>query len=220
MVTQPATGSGRKDSIKSASAMRNANAPPRQLSTNTIYDQDLVRLRKEVSASFLHYLFAETVRYCLLGVYSSHQLEDRLHELGVRVGWRLLEPLSFRERPGRRETRLIGILTFIATTCWKHLFGHHGDLLRGQGHNSEYMINDKNLPLTRYVSVPEDAHHLSVAAYVAGIVEGILCSAEFPGEVTAHTIEESRTTFSTTILIRFLPEVIAREKRLAAASSQ
>lgn len=213
----------RKDStagVRSSSLLRNTNNASGSRPVSTIYDQDLVRMKKEVSASFLHYLFAETVRYCLLGVYSSHQLEDRLHELGVRVGWRLLEPLCFRERPGRRETRLIGILTFIATTCWKHLFGHHGDLLKGQGHNSEYMINDKNLLLTRYVSVPEDAHHLSVAAYVAGIVEGILCSAEFPGEVTAHTIEESKTTFSTTILIRFLPEVIARETRLAATTSQ
>lgn len=37
-----------------------------------------------------------------------------------------------------------------------------------------------------------------------------------PAEVTAHTVEEGPAMTSTTILIRFLAEIISREKRIAA----
>ena len=43
--------------------------------------------------------------------------------MGHGVGLRLLEILAYRERAGRRDTRLLDILRFIHSTLWKYLFG-------------------------------------------------------------------------------------------------
>lgn len=172
----------------------------------------------QVSSSFLSFFFAEIVKYSLNQVNQGDQLEARLHELGVRVGVRVLELYYHRERSNRRDTRLLNVLTFVSQTCWKHLFGHAGELLKGQERENEYMINDKNLVLTKFITVPKDIGHVSCAAYVAGVVEGILCSANFPAEITAHTVDEGLGSTSSTILIRFLPDVITREKRLAGSA--
>ncbi|XP_055388400.1 trafficking protein particle complex subunit 5-like [Condylostylus longicornis] len=211
-----AKSTGGKPSLSSTASPRSLGdlkQPP--AARQGILDRPLVRPKQEVSLSFTAFLFAEAVRYSLAGVQQSHQLEERLHELGVRVGWKVLELLSFREKHGRRDTRLLSILTFVSQNCWRYLFGHTGELLKGQEHDNEYMISDRNLILIKYINVPKDIGHVSCASYVAGIVEGILCCAEFPAEVTAHTVEEGPATTSTTILIRFLAEVIARERRLA-----
>lgn len=41
------------------------------------------------------------------------------------------------------------------------------------------MINDKQLLLNKYISIPRDMNHVNCGAFAAGIIEGILCSAEF-----------------------------------------
>jgi hypothetical protein len=43
--------------------------------------------------------------------------------VGYGVGVRLLELLCYRERAGRRETRLLDILRFVHSTLWRYLFG-------------------------------------------------------------------------------------------------
>ncbi len=50
----------------------------------------------------------------------------------------------------------------------------------------EYMIREKK-PLTNtFISVPSDMGGLNCASYVAGIIAGILDSANFKATVTAH----------------------------------
>eukprot|EP01071_Lankesteria_metandrocarpae_P005620 Lankesteria_metandrocarpae@DN4068_c0_g1_i1.p1 len=170
--------------------------------------------RTEVSLSAFAFLFAEIVKYSLSQVQQAHQLENRLHELGVRVGYKVLDLLCFREKGNKREIKILNILTFVSQNCWKYLFDHSGDLLKSQDNENEYMINDKNLPLLKFISVPKDLAHLNCGAFAAGVVEGVLCSAEFPAAVSAHTVADSPTSNSTTMLICFLPEVMAREKKL------
>lgn len=51
------------------------------------------------------------------------ELERKLEEVGHGVGLRLLEILAYRERAGRRDTRLLDVLRFIHSTLWKYLFG-------------------------------------------------------------------------------------------------
>lgn len=41
------------------------------------------------------------------------------------------------------------------------------------------MLNDRNLLLNKFVSAPRDLSHVNCGAFAAGIIEGILCSAEF-----------------------------------------
>ncbi|KAF8823058.1 transport protein particle component, Bet3 domain-containing protein [Cardiosporidium cionae] len=177
-------------------------------------NRGLAKSRQEVSLSAYSFLFAEMVHYALAEAKRGYNMEDRLHEMGIRIGYKILDLLCFRERNNRRETRLLSMLTFISQTCWKYLFGHAGDLLKGQQSENEYMINDKSLPLNKFISAPRDYGSMSCGAYAAGIVEGVLCSAEFPAEVSAHTIEDTSSQKSTTILIKFLPEVLAREREM------
>lgn len=54
---------------------------------------------------------------------------SRLAEFGARVGVRMLELLVLREKNLRRETRIIGILSFIHTTVFRALFGKPADSL-------------------------------------------------------------------------------------------
>lgn len=79
--------------------------------------------RIQVSLSTFAYLFSELVQYYQARVSNVGDLERRLEEVGYGVGLRLLEILTFRERAGRREIRLLDMLRFIHSTLWKYLFG-------------------------------------------------------------------------------------------------
>eukprot|EP00933_Yihiella_yeosuensis_P044141 TRINITY_DN3922_c0_g4_i1.p1 TRINITY_DN3922_c0_g4~~TRINITY_DN3922_c0_g4_i1.p1 ORF type:complete len:190 (+),score=25.71 TRINITY_DN3922_c0_g4_i1:74-643(+) len=182
----------------------------------SVYDRQLNRSRNEVSLSAFAFIFAETVDYCLKKASAMHDLEERLHEMGVPVGVRVLDLYCCRENRNKRENRLLPLLNFIAETMWKQLFGHKVDLLKGQDHENEYMLNDKDLLVNRFISVPRDLGDVNCGAFVAGIVEGMLRSAEFPATASAHTVEEPGGGSSTTILIRFDESVMARERRLSS----
>mmetsp|Transcript_2168 Transcript_2168/g.3694 ORF Transcript_2168/g.3694 Transcript_2168/m.3694 type:complete len:190 (-) Transcript_2168:25-594(-) len=180
----------------------------------TIYDRPLQKPRADVSLSAFSFLFAETVDYCLKKVQAMSDLEERLHELGLPVGARVLDLYTVRENRSRRETRLVPMLNFVAQTIWKQLFGHTAELLKAQDHENEYMINDKALLVNRFISVPRDYGQVNCGSYVAGIVEGALRSADFPAAASAHTVEEPGGGLSTTILVRFEDKVMLRERQL------
>lgn len=163
--------------------------------------------------SIFAFLFAEVVDYCLKKSNEMQELEERLHEFGVPVGSRVLDLCCFRENRNKRETRILPMLTFVSQTVWKHLFGRTAELLKGQDHENEYMLNDKAFLVNRFISVPRDFGAVNCGAYVAGIVEGILRSAEFPAAVSAHTVDEPGGGTSTTILVRFEDSVMTREKK-------
>ncbi|XP_038874608.1 trafficking protein particle complex subunit 5 isoform X3 [Benincasa hispida] len=116
----------------------------------------------------------------------------------------------------RRETRLLGILSFVHSTIWKVLFGKVADSLeKGTEHEDEYMISEKELLVNRFISIPKDMGAFNCGAFVAGIVRGVLDNAGFPAVVTAHFVPvEGQQRPRTTILIKFAEEVLAREARL------
>lgn len=126
------------------------------------------------------YLFSEIVQYYQNKVNNVTDLERHLEEVGQGVGSRLLEILAYRERTGRRETRILDILRFVHTTMWKYMFGHQAkDLEQSNTAEDEYMISDIDLFTTKFISVPKEMGHLNCNAFVAGIVKGILDSAGF-----------------------------------------
>ena len=90
---------------------------------------------------------------------------------------------------------------------WKSLFGKNADSLEKsvEGEN-EYMIHEKDPITNTFVSVPRDMGAVNVAAYIAGIIRGVLEGANFPCEVTAHFVEEK-----TVFLVKFKKEVMQRE---------
>ncbi|KAE8799243.1 trafficking protein particle complex subunit 5 [Hordeum vulgare] len=171
---------------------------------------------KTVSLSAFAFLFSELVQYNQTQVDNIAELERRLEDAGYAVGARVLELLCHREKGNRRETRLLGILSFIHSTVWKVLFGKVADSLeKGTEHEDEYMISEKELLVNRFISVPKDMGAFNCGAFVAGIVRGVLDNAGFPAVVTAHFVPiEGQQRPRTTILIKFAEEVIHREARL------
>lgn len=67
------------------------------------------------------------------------------------------------------------------STLWRYLFGRQAkDLEQSNTAEDEYMIGDTDLWVTKYVSVPREMGHLNPAAFVAGIVRGVLDGGGFP----------------------------------------
>eukprot|EP00281_Chroomonas_sp_CCMP1168_P027061 CAMPEP_0206245710 /NCGR_PEP_ID=MMETSP0047_2-20121206/18844_1 /ASSEMBLY_ACC=CAM_ASM_000192 /TAXON_ID=195065 /ORGANISM="Chroomonas mesostigmatica_cf, Strain CCMP1168" /LENGTH=191 /DNA_ID=CAMNT_0053671031 /DNA_START=33 /DNA_END=608 /DNA_ORIENTATION=- len=179
-----------------------------------IVDRPLPRGKTEVSLSAFAFLFSEMVQYYQQRVNTTQELERKLAGAGYGVGVRMLELVVFREKGSKRETRVIGMLSFIKDNMWKTMFGKPADSLeRVTDKEDEYMINEKEPLVNTFISVPKDLGHLNCAAFVAGVVHGILDSADFPSRVTAHTVPVGGET-RTTILIKFDAEVMEREKRM------
>jgi hypothetical protein len=53
----------------------------------------------------------------------------RISDAGYGIGVRLLELISFREKNFKRETKLIGIISFIHGNVWRVMFGKQADAL-------------------------------------------------------------------------------------------
>ncbi|KAL2249551.1 UNVERIFIED_CONTAM: Trafficking protein particle complex subunit 5 [Sesamum indicum] len=173
-----------------------------------VLDRPLSKGKQEVSLSAFAFLFSELVQYNQTQVDNIAELERRLEDAGYAVGARVLELLCHREKGNRRETRLLGILSFIHSTVWKVLFGKVADSLeKGTEHEDEYMISEKELLVNRFISIPKDMGAFNCGAFVAGIVKGVLDNAGFPAVVTAHFVPvDGQQRPRTTILIKFAEE--------------
>ncbi|XP_028111848.1 trafficking protein particle complex subunit 5-like isoform X2 [Camellia sinensis] len=188
-------------------------------------DKPLSKGKQEVSLSAFAFLFSELVQYNQTQVDNITELERRLEDAGYAVGARVLELLCHREKGNRRETRLLGILSFVHSTVWKVLFGKvvlsssaaafHGvadSLEKGTEHEDEYMISEKELLVNRFISIPKDMGTFNCGAFVAGIVRGVLDGAGFPAVVTAHFVPvEGQQRPRTTILIKFAEAALRRD---------
>ncbi|KAL8502502.1 hypothetical protein ACS0TY_021589 [Phlomoides rotata] len=117
-----------------------------------VLDRPISKGKQEVGLSAFAFLFSELVQYNQTQVDNIAELERRLEDAGYAVGARVLELLCHREKGNRRETRLLGILSFIHSTVWKVLFGKVADSLeKGTEHEDEYMISEKELLVNRFV---------------------------------------------------------------------
>lgn len=76
--------------------------------------------------------------------------------------------------------------------------------------------------VNKYISVPSDYGHFNCAAFVAGIINGVLDASGFPAEVTAKILAKNNdsdaqvnaSTPSTIYYIKFEASVLEREQRL------
>ncbi|KAJ3153333.1 TRAPP subunit trs31 [Geranomyces michiganensis] len=140
-------------------------------------------------------------------------MEKKLSDFGYRVGIRSLELLVFRDRPNRRDTRLLNTLSFIHTNIWKALFGRAADSLeKGTDNEDEYMISDNEPNVTKFIAVPKEMNQLSCGAFIGGIVEAVLDGCGFPAKVSAHSTGSDQFPLRTTILMKFDKSVLLREK--------
>ena len=166
-----------------------SNAPgPR----STALGRPLPRGDKSVTISTFGFLFAELVSYLQSRVTSMSDLETRLEVMGAGVGVRFLELSAFRDKPGRRETSVVGVLQFISGPFWLSLFGKQADALEKSSEvANQYMIREEEPITNHFISMPKEYARVNVAAYMAGIIRGAMESASFVSIESAASAEKS-----------------------------
>lgn len=219
----------------------------------------------ELSRASFAYLFGEMVSYAQKRVTGIQDLERRLNEQGYPIGLRLtplcmidlppmqtidlsndqdqmlmslavLHRLSTPTAPQPRPTRILPLLQFIANPLWRHLFGRPADAIESSATNpKEYMITDNEPLVNQYISVPKEMSQLNCAAFVAGVIEGVVCGVlggqavglaaqlyggenpdqprDPPAVVSAHNAGEEGGMWpsKTVFLIKFSDDVMKRE---------
>lgn len=173
----------------------------------SIYNTILPKSRNsEIALSAFAFLFSEMLQYSQKNVNGVQDLEKKLADFGGRVGFRILELITYRERPGKRDVKILSMLTFIHSQVWKFIFGRAAHSLeKSTESQDEYMISDNELPLFKFISVPKELSSFNSGAFLAGIVEVILESSGFPSKVTAHSVPVENFPLRTTLLIKFSP---------------
>ena len=175
-----------------------------------ILDRPLSKGKYEVSISAYALLFSEIVQYCQSRVFTVTELQDKLASFGEQIGIRIIDTLTIRERGFRRDTKLLNVLVFIRSNVWKTLFGREADKLEHANDDAgTYYIIEKESLVNHFISVPKDKGNLNCAAFVGGILEGILKGCGYPATVTVHWHK------GTTFLIKFDDSVIARENMVS-----
>eukprot|EP00160_Parvularia_atlantis_P020528 Unigene8551_Nuclearia_a/m.26186 Unigene8551_Nuclearia_a/g.26186 ORF Unigene8551_Nuclearia_a/g.26186 Unigene8551_Nuclearia_a/m.26186 type:complete len:178 (-) Unigene8551_Nuclearia_a:80-613(-) len=173
---------------------------------------------RQISLNAFGFLFSEAVQYAQRRAGHVHEIEQLLAEIGHRVGIRQLELLCWRERNSKRETRVIGILSFIHTVVFKSLFGKQSDgLERSTDSADSYLIHDNDPIIAGFVSVPRQMGDFNCNAFTAGVIEAVLERSQFPAKVSAHNGATSNFPRRTTFLIKFDQSVMDRDRRLEAS---
>ncbi len=150
----------------------------------TALGRPLPRGDRSVTVSTFGFIFAELVSYLQSRVVSMSDLETRLEGLGYGVGSRFLELSAFRDKPGRRETSVVGMLQFISGPFWLALFGKQADALEKSSEvANQYMIREEEPITNHFISMPKEYARVNVAAYIAGIIRGAMESASFVSEI-------------------------------------
>ncbi|CAF1023821.1 unnamed protein product, partial [Didymodactylos carnosus] len=141
----------------------------------------------DINLSTFALLFSEMVQYSQNRVDSINDLQNKLSDFGKHVGIRVLDLFFLRERKDKREIRLTEMLVFIKKNIWKFLFNREAENLEQHAQDiNTYYIIEKECLVNKFISIPKDKGSLTCAAFVAGIVEGILCSSGFLSKVAAH----------------------------------
>lgn len=189
-----------------------------------ILDMNILSSRGQVNENAYLVLFSELVSYCRNRVQSVTELEQKLADIGYRIGRRSLELIFAREKIVRREINLQGILHFVSLNLWKFLFGKQADSLKKVRNSDEYYIEEAAPLVNKYISVPKDYGDLNCAAFCAGIINGVLDAAGFPADVAVKVLGKPSGDADadaddgvqplTLYYIKFAPEVLEREKRL------
>ena len=102
-----------------------------------IYDRNLNKAKGQVvSSSAFALLISEMVQYTQNRVNGLQDFERKLNDMGKKVGCRCAEILTWRLQ-SKRETRVIGILSFISSTLWQNLFGKAAETLEQSTTNED-----------------------------------------------------------------------------------
>jgi trafficking protein particle complex subunit 5 len=144
---------------------------------------------RSVSLSAFTFVYNEMINYYRNKGGSLADLETRLDNAGYNIGLRFLELISFKDKPGKRETSTVSMLQFLSSSIWQHLFGKQADALeKSTEDENTFMIRDDE-PITNFfISVPKDLSRFNPACFIAGILRGLLDGAGFECTVQAVNV--------------------------------
>lgn len=154
-------------------------------------------------------LFSEVVQYCHQRVDTLDKFSSQLREMGYPIGCTILEVLEQNQSIGyKRQTKPIPVLLQLKDKIWQYLFGTSANDLEQQMDDANcYMLYDNNPMLTQYISHPQDIKNaFSCCSFVAGIIQGILCSSGFKCDVTCHPNPGQGFPDRVVYLIKFLED--------------
>jgi len=151
-------------------------------------------------------LFSEIVQYCHQKVETLDQFASNLQDMGYPIGCTILEVLE--QSPNNSFKRLqksVPMLLFLKEKIWPFLFGYPAHSLEQQVDDANcYMLYDDKPMITQFISHPIDIkNHFSCCSFVAGIIEGILCSSGFKCKVSTHPNPAPGTPDRVVYLIKF-----------------
>ena len=130
----------------------------------------LPRGDRVVSISTFAFLFAEVISYFQSRVTSMGDLETRLESAGAGIGVRFRELSAFRDKPGRRETGVVGMLQFVSGPAWQSLFGKQADALEKSTEvANQYMIREDEPLTNHFISMPKEYSRCGAAAQSAAV---------------------------------------------------
>ncbi|CAF2319640.1 unnamed protein product [Rotaria sp. Silwood2] len=170
-------------------------------------DRSLQKTRGDINLSTFALLFSEMVQYSQNRVDNIYDLQTKLADLGHHVGIRILDLFFLRLGKDKREVRLTPMLVFIQKVFWKFLFNREADNLEQHAQETNvYYLIERECLINKFISIPKDKGSLNCASFVAGIVEGILCTSGFKCKVLTH-----QGPRGTTYVITFVQSVMERE---------
>jgi hypothetical protein len=175
----------------------------------------LLDLKKEnnIPITSFSFLFSEMIQYMLNKSNDEKEfdLEEKLSSLGYPIGEKILEYCYVYEKNTKRETKIVSMLQFIHNNVWKILFGKQADgLQKSTEDEDEYRIIEQNPITNKYIEVPKNSS-TNCAAFIAGIIEGILNSADFRCKVSPFFIENNTKTL---YIIKFDKDIINRDNKM------
>ncbi|KAI6651735.1 hypothetical protein LOD99_4983 [Oopsacas minuta] len=172
-------------------------------------DKPLTKVGKsDVNLSAFAFLFSEIVQYSHQRVSSVPELQDKLSEMGQRIGRSLIDLTFHREKHGKRETRIVNILVFIKSSLWRNLFGKEADgIERAVDFENTYYLIEKEALVNKYISVPQEKGSFNAAYFSAGIIEGFLRGSLFPAKCLESLIihHSTRACFSNGLFLKWFP---------------
>jgi hypothetical protein len=178
------------------------------------YDKNL-KTRTEIPISLFSFLFSEIVQYILSksDEEKDFDIEEKLSCFGYSIGEKVLELCSLRDKGFKRETKIVNMLQFIHNNVWKMLFNKQADgLQKSTDDPDEYRIIE-NSPITNKFITLQKGNSLNCASLFAGVIEGILNSADFRCKVAAFFFEVEGQT-KTYYIVKFDSDIIARDSEI------
>ncbi|KAJ3433654.1 41-2 protein antigen-related [Anaeramoeba flamelloides] len=148
-----------------------------------ILDRPISRSKNnQISLNFYTFLFSQYVQYTREHTPKTSDLGKKLSKVGESIGYRLFELNTYKDKIRKRELKPTKILLYITDNFWKKIFGKAATLHRTEDERGQYMIVPESSTDNQFTELVFG--HLVCSEFVAGLIKGVLNSAEFNAEIS------------------------------------